>query len=449
MLTFQSQLARQYCDGLSRRSFLQVGGLAMGGMTLANHLALQTHGAVNAGAKGKSVIMVCLGGGPSQLDMYDMKPDAPADIRGAFSPIRTNVAGTHICELMPRQAKLADKFSIVRNMTWIEPDHQRAEIFTGYPKNKPRPSFGSIVSRLYNRADKSLPGFVSVSSEYDQELRHFEQPLWAGASHRAFIPSSSALNNFTLPREVSLERLDNRKQLLKSIDRIRRDLDSTGEFAGKDAFTAQALEMITAPSVRDAFDLSKEKPETLARYGREGSMFVYHNSPNYWDHKAFIRARRLVEAGVPYVSLQVGTWDHHGASGDGGGIAASYRELLPYYDQCISALIEDLHERGLDKQVAVIVWGEFGRTPKVNSVGGRDHWPQAGCVLFAGGLKTGQIIGATDKTASAPTTKAYGPQNALATLYHFLGIDPETALTDFNGRPTPLLDDREPIAELV
>lgn len=448
MLTFSSSHAQSYCDKLSRRGFLRVGGLALGGLTLADHLALRAQGAVAPDAKGKSVIMICLGGGPSQIDMYDMKPAAGADIRGEFSPIRTNNPDLHICELMPRQAKLADKFSIVRNMQWIEPDHQRAEIFTGYPKNAPRPSFGSIISRLCPRTNRTLPGFVSLSSEYDQELRFFEQPLYAGSSHRAFIPTRSSLADFSLPREVPMQRLDDRRRLLQSLDRIRGDLDSTGEFAGKDAFTAQALEMITSTGVRDAFDVTKEAPATLARYGKDGVTFEYNKSPAQWDYKAFVRARRLVEAGVPYISMQVGLWDHHGGDAQG-SIFGGYRTLLPLLDQSLSALIEDLHERGLDKQVAVVVWGEFGRTPKVNPGGGRDHWPQAGFALFAGGVKLGRVIGATDRTAAEPTTKPYGPQNVLATLYHFLGIDSQITLPDFNGRPTYLLDERQPIAELV
>jgi uncharacterized protein (DUF1501 family) len=207
--------------------------------------------------------------------------------------------------------------------------------------------------------------------------------------------------------------------------------------------------MITSPQVREAFDISREPEAVVARYGRKGTTYEYNKTPNRWEYEDFIRARRLVEAGVPYVSLQVGLWDHHGGDLQG-SIFNGYRTMLPPLDQSLSALIEDLYQRGLDKDVAVIVWGEFGRTPKVNSGSGRDHWPQAGFALFAGGgLKMGQVVGATDRTASAPTTRPYGPQNVLATLYHVLGIDPATTLADLNGRPVHLLDHREPIAELV
>jgi hypothetical protein len=235
--------------------------------------------------------------------------------------------------------------------------------------------------------------------------------------------------------------------LLGVLDNVRRDLD--GDFAALDTFTAQAFEMISSRHVRDAFDISDEPPDLVARYGEKGARFEYNNGPVQWDYEAFIRARRLAEAGVPYISLQVGLWDHHGGPQQG-SIFHGYRTLLPWLDRSLGALIEDLYDRGLDRDVAVVVWGEFGRTPKVNAGGGRDHWPQVGCVQFiGGGLKMGQIVGATDRTASAPTTQPYTPQNVLATLYHVLGIDPATTLPDHNGRPMYLLDERRPIAELV
>lgn len=449
MLTLSSSNPQAFCDRLSRRSFLRVGALGLGTLSLPRLLELRAAGATTTQARGNSVIMICLGGGPSQLDMYDMKPEAPANIRGEFRPIATNVPGLDVCELMPRQASLADKMSVVRNVQWIEPDHQRAEVFTGFPKKDERPSFGSLVSRLSTNRGGNLPKFVSLSSEYNQELQMYEAPGYAGAAHRPFIPTRAGLENLTLLPEIKVDRLDGRQQLLQSLDNVRRDLDSRGEFAANDAFTAQALDMITSRNVREAFDVSREPDKVRARYGRKGATFDYNKSPVAWDHEAFLRARRLVEAGVPYVSLQVGLWDHHGGDAQG-SIFNGYRSLLPQYDQALGALMEDLYDRGLDRNVAVIVWGEFGRTPKVNAGGGRDHWPQAGCALFiGGGLKMGQIVGATDKTASTPITKPYGPQNVLATLYHVLGIDPATTIPDHNGRPMYLLDEREPIRELI
>jgi uncharacterized protein (DUF1501 family) len=448
MLTVPSISGQRFCDRISRRGFIRVGALGLGALSLPRLLELRANGAVNPKSRGKSVIMICLGGGPSQIDMYDMKPDAPADYRGEFHPIKTNLPGFQLCELMPRQATLADKFSIVRNVQWVEPDHQRAEVFSGYPVKAHRPSFGSIVSRLYQAPDLKLPKFVSLSSEYNQELQTFEDPGYVGAAHRAFIPTRRGLENFDLRKEITLDRLGNRKDLLASLDNVRRDLDRA-EFAAADKFTAQALDMITSRNVREAFDIEREPPALVERYGQKDAKFEYNKSPVKWDFEAFIKARRLAEAGVPYISLQVGLWDHHGGPQQG-SIFHGYRTMLPLLDQSLSALIEDLYDRGLDRDVAVLVWGEFGRTPKVNAGGGRDHWPQAGCAMFiGGGLKMGQIVGATDRTAALPTTQPYTPQNVLATLYHVLGIDPATALPDHNGRPIHLLDDRDPIAELV
>jgi len=449
MLTFFNGDRARYCDGVSRRGFLKAGGLALGGLALPDFLRLKAEGAVASGGKAKSVIMICLGGGPSHLDTYDMKPNAPAEFRGEFRPIRSNVPGMQLCELLPKQAKLADKFSVVRSATWVEPDHQRVEIFTGFPKNLPRrPSFGSFVSRMAPDRDAGLPKFVSLNGD-NGEIAEAEQPLYAGARHRAFTPAAGGLKSLEVGKQVDLSRLKNRKQLLDTLDTLRREADATGEMGAADAFSAQALDMLTSGRARKAFDLSDEKPEILDRYRVTGNQYKYYRGPAYWDWEGFVRARRLVEAGVTFVSLQVGTWDHH-CSDTSGSIFEGYRTLLPLYDSCLSALISDLHERGLDKDVCVVVWGEFGRTPRINQYGGRDHWPGAGSVLFSGGgLKMGQYVGATSSGGEHPTTRAYNPQNILATLYHVLGIDPSVTIPDLNGRPQYVLDDREPVAELI
>lgn len=449
MITFCNGGFERYCDGMSRRSFLRAGGLALGGLALSDFLRLKAQGAV-ANGRGKSVIMICLGGGPSHVDMYDMKPEAPAEIRGEFRPIKTNVPGMMLCELLPRQAKLADKFAVVRTATWQEPDHQRIEIFTGYPKRERRPSFGSYVSRLTERRDLALPKFVSLKGD-DQEIAEAEQPLWVGSQHRAFVPDSRGLKTLELSKQVDLSRLKNRSELLAHLDTLRREVDARGEMRAFDAFSGQALDMLTSGAARRAFDLSDEKPETLDRYRTGGNKFMYSHSssPVTWDWEAFVRARRLVEAGVPFVSMQVGLWDHHCADGLP-TLFESYRSLLPLYDNCLSALIADLHERGLHEDVCVVVWGEFGRTPRVNKFGGRDHWPAAGSVLFSGGgLQMGQYVGSTNAVGEYPITRAYTPQNILATLYHVLGIDPAATIPDHNGRPQYLLDDRDPVKELI
>jgi hypothetical protein len=448
MLTFLSGGRRPYCDGVSRRNFLKAGVLGLGGLALPDYLRLQAHGAVSAGGKARSVIMICLGGGPSHVDTYDMKPDAPAEIRGEFRPIRSKVPGMPICELLPKQAKLADQFSVVRSATWQEPDHQRVEIFTGFPKNQRRPSFGSFVSRLHPDQRPGLPKFVSLNGD-NGEIAEAEQPLYVGGRHRAFTPAAGGLRSLEVNRQVDLSRLRNRKELLDTLDNLRRDVDASGEMGAADAFSTQALDMLTSGRARRAFDLSDEKPEVLDRYRVTGNRYFYYRGPAHWDWEAFVRARRLVEAGVTFVSLQVGTWDHH-CDANSGSIFEGYRTLLPLYDSCLSALITDLHERGLQEEVCVVVWGEFGRTPRINQYGGRDHWPGAGSVLFSGGgLKMGQYVGATSSGGEHPITRAYNPQNILATLYHALGIDPSVTIPDLNGRPQYVLDDRDPVAELI
>jgi len=452
MLKLYSGQSQPYCDRISRRNFLEVGGLAVAGLTLQDWFRAKAHADENPPLKkpsGKSVIMVYLGGGPSQIDMYDMKPDAPVEYRGEFSPIHTNVPGFDICELLPLQTKIADKLAVVRSMHWIENDHQRAELCSGYPRSANHPGFGAFVSRLYSGADSTLPRFVSLSGT-DGELREFEDPRWVGAKHRAFVPRGEGIRNLALAEGITLDRLSTRRDLLASIDDLRRDVEASGALDGVDAYKAQALEMITSKKVRDAFDISREPQEVLERYGSKPSRFTYYkNDDSYWDYELFVRARRLVEAGVPYVSLQVSPWDHHG--GDGVlQIFSDYRTQLPLYDRSITALVTDLAERGLDQQVAVCVWGEFGRTPRMNRIGGRDHWPGSGFCMFAGGgLKMGQVIGATDRHAETIKSRPYGPQNVLATLYHVLGIDPSIKLPDHNGRPRYPLEDRDVIAELV
>jgi uncharacterized protein (DUF1501 family) len=443
----------RFCDGVSRRSFLKLGALGFGGLALSDLMRLRAIGAVNLKRRPKSVIMICLGGGPSQLDTYDMKPDAPAEFRGEFNPIRSNVPGMQMCELLPKQARIADKFSVLRSATWTEPDHQRIEIFTGFGKKAPRrPSFGSLVSRMYagGARDESLPRFVSLSSEYNQELSEAEEPVYAGGKHRAFIPRSAGLASLSLDKKMDLSRVNNRRDLLAGLDHIRRDVDAAGAMGAMDAYQAQAYDLITSGRARKAFDVTDEPAAAVERYKAAGAEFKYLGNKAQWDWQAFLRARRLVEAGVPFVSLQVGLWDHHCNGAGNGTIFEGYRTLLPCYDASMAALITDLHERGLSEDVCVVAWGEFGRTPRVNPTGGRDHWPGAGCVLFAGGgLRMGQYAGATDARAAAPVTRPYGPQNILATLYHVLGIDPSATIPDNGGRPTYLLDDRDVVAELV
>jgi hypothetical protein len=424
MLTFFGS-GRRFCDHVSRRDFLRVGALSVGGLTMADVLRLQARGA-EAGqtpTRGKSVIMIFLPGGPPHLDMYDMKPMAAREFRGEFNPINTNVPGVEICELMPRQAKIMDKLAIVRGVTFVD-EHSPHMCMTGFPDRVRRPCFGSMVSFHQGRQD-GLPPYVSLMNNKESE-----DPEYCGAAHRPFVPSGPGLDNLSLTSGMTLDRLDHRKELLKNLDTIRREVDYRGAMTGVDAFTTRALDMITTKDARAAFDVDKEPREVLERYGRE--------------NRDFLRARRLVEAGVSVVTLATGGWDTHDRNFE------QMRKLLPRIDQGVHALVTDLHERGLDKDVAVVMWGEFGRTPRINGSAGRDHWAPAGFALMAGGgMKMGQAIGETDARGERPIGRGFTPSNVLATLYRHMGIDTEATLPDHNGRPMYVLEDRDVVTGLV
>ena len=449
MLTIYGRPSR-FCDSISRRSFLQVGGLVAGGLTLPRFLQMRAQAASTRPTEDKAVIMICLGGGPSHIDTYDMRPSSPAEYRGEFLPVASRVPGMRMCELMPRQAEIADKLAVVRSMQWTEPCHQYSEMCTGFPTKAQRPSFGSIINRVYPGGTRRLPRFVDLGGDGSSDRRKAEDPRYVGAAYRSFIPSGPALDDLSLPKEITLNRVSDRRQLLSGLDRIRRTADSSATFEGMDAFTRQALDLVTSGPVRDAFDISGEPASLVAQYGDKNARFRYLSMQYGFEFESLIRARRLVEAGVPFVSMSVARWDHHCLVKAEGTIFDSYRTLLPLYDMAIAALVRDLHDRGLSQKVAVVVWGEFGRTPRVNKTGGRDHWPSAGCTLLAGGgFKTGQYIGETDTHAERPKTCVYGPQNVLASLYRHLGIDPSTTISNLSGRPIYLLEDWQPIAELT
>lgn len=442
---------RRFCDHLNRRDFLRVGALGIGGLTLADLLRLRAR--AGEGSSARSVIMVCLAGGPSHIDTYDLKPNARSEYRGDFRPIRTNVSGFDVCEHFPRQARLADKLAVVRTVQFVEPmQHELQEVYTGFPKAAKRPAFGSVVSRFRGARDGRLPCYVSLD-QYVGNQAEVESPQYVGEAHRSFVFGGAGVKDLGLQKTLTTDRLADRKQLMAAFDTIRRDVDARHDFAALDAFSRQALDIVTSPKAREAFDLTREPEPVRRRYGAPGAKYTYGNDPrptNPWPADKFLLARRLVEAGVGVVTVRIGTWDYHGTASGTGNIFTGLKTQLPLLDQSVAALVSDLHERGLDKEVVVLVWGEFGRTPRINNVGGRDHWPACGFALFAGGgLRTGQVVGETDGRAGLPKNRAVGAQNVLATVYHALGIDPALTLPDFTGRPLPLLDDREPVAELV
>ena len=433
-----------------RRDFLRIGALGLGGLMLPDVLRLQAE--AGTGKKPRAVIMVCLAGGPSHLDMYDLKPDAPSEVRGEFKPIKTNVPGFDICELFPLQSRIADKLALVRSLQFVEPmQHELEEVYTGFPKAAKRPAFGSLISR-FGENDGKIPNYVSL--EYSHGTSAYENPHYAGAAHRPLhIAGGDGVRNLGLLNGISRGRLDDRRGLLQSFDAMRRDLDTRREGQDMDACTARAFDIITSPKVRDAFDLSREPQKVRDRYGNKDDKFIYvgKEADSFWYGQNFLLARRLVEAGVSVVTMRTGLWDHHGnVIQQVGGVSIwhSLRSVLPLLDRSIHALVTDLHQRGLDREVLVLVWGEFGRTPRI-SLAGRDHWPDASFALLAGAVRTGQVIGETDSRAERPRNRPLGPQNVLGTIYHALGIDYRQKLNDFTGRPMQLLDDGEPISELV
>lgn len=440
MLTLWSTRQAPFCDRVSRRQFLTAGALTVGGLSLADLGRLQAEGKIQRPAR--KVIMVWLNGGPSHLDTYDLKPGAPGEIRGEFQPIQTTVPGFQMCEYMPLQAGMAERLAVVRSLTFANPNHDRSLNFSGFPDVQKRPAFGSIVSR-FRSAQSDRLHYVSMVDRHPEQP-YLEEPLYAGAEHRPFrIEAGGKVTDLEMPRGLTIGRLSDRRQLLGAFDKLRRDIDARENFKAMDKFHRQALEIVTSPEVRDAFDVGKEPDRVREKYGKLET-HPYSRTTLTWDPERLLLARRLVEAGVSVVTVSIGQWDHHET------IFPTLRWQLGRLDQALSALLTDLQERGLDEEVAVVVWGEMGRTPTINKDHGRDHWGDSGYVLFAGGgLRMGQVIGATNARGERPKTRPVGTQNVLATLYHVLGIDPALTVSDFNGRPIHLLDDRARITELL
>jgi hypothetical protein len=450
MLTIYEPSSATYSAGITRRGFLRLGSLALGGLTLGDVLRLRAGAAAAGTSRHKSVIMVHLSGGPSHLDMYDMKPLAPSEYRGEFRPIKTNVAGMEICELMPMQAKLADKFAILRGVQ-LAHLHTANEFFSGYPwQESPRasvpgeaqrPALGAIVSRLRG-GTSAIPAYVSLDNKPD-----WEQAYYAGLEHEPFRVGGGnfrePLENMSRLRSISAQRQESRQDLLRAFDTLRSDLDKRGTLDGMDAFRARALQLLASGKVRDAFDLQKEPERIRSRYGEGRVKHGNHPGP------VLLKARRLVEAGVSVVTACVfgaGAWDTHRHN------FITLRELLPSLDQALHALITDLDGRGLLQDVVVLMGGEFGRTPRIGDItpDGRSHWPDAGFLWVAGGgLQTGQIIGGTDARGERVLGMPIRMQNVMATLYRVLGIDAGTTIADYNGRPQYVLENREPVSELL
>jgi len=422
MLTIFSGKGRSYCDGVSRRSFLKLGAMGVGGLTLAN--LLRAEATAGVGSSTKAVINVHLGGGPSHQDMFDLKPEAPIEFRGEFNPIATNVPGIEICEHMPQLAQMADKYAIIRSLVGMVDDHSDFHTQTGFGRNDlrnigGRPGIGSVVSKLQGPSASGAPPYINYNSEY---------PGYLGPVYKPYRPQGGDLR---LVGGMSAERLQSRTNLLASLDKLRRESDASGQMDALDSYTQRAVGVVTSGTVADALDLNKEDPRVRDRYGDEGRMFL--------------TARRLVEAGVRVVTFHWGGWDTHGNN------FVELKRQLPRLDNGLGSLVQDLSDRGLDKDVTIVVWGEFGRTPRVNNSAGRDHWSRlAMCFLAGGGMRTGQVVGTSTRYAEDAKDRPVHLQEVFATLYHNLGIDvATTTIIDPAGRPQYLVDNRAPIEELI
>ena len=441
MLTIYGGNGRRDCDGASRRSFLQIGALGIGGMMLPDLLRAEVETA--AQASGKSVINIMLFGGPTHMDTFDLKPNAPAELRGEFKPIHTAVPGFDICELMPRLAAIADKFTVIRSIVGMHNEHTNRQADSGWPVRSlrsigGRPGLGAVMSKVWGTSQTThqgtAPTFVELERAAAQE-RQRTSPGFLGSTFAAYHPDGPGLSNLTLNSKISQNRLNDRRSLLSELDRIRRDVDASGMMSAIDSFTERAVSLITSGQLAEALDLKHEDPKTIDRYGADRGG---HNVK-------FLRARRLIEAGVRCVTFNTTGWDTHGNN------FKRCRSMITPMDQSLSALIEDLDARGLLDDTIIMMSGEFGRTPRINATAGRDHWPRAAFFFLAGGgMQHGQVIGSTNQLGEFAQNRPIHLQHVFTTIYHQLGIDPNTTtLIDPNGRPQYLAEQREVIHELV
>ncbi|MBL9154849.1 MAG: DUF1501 domain-containing protein [Verrucomicrobiales bacterium] len=466
---------RRRCDGLSRRSFLRTGLAGFGGgMALGLPDLLRAEAAAGVGRSSKAVILVHLDGGPPQMDLIDPKPDAPAEIRGEFGSIPTRLPGVHVTELMPRVAAMADRFAFIRSLVGSAGKHDAYQAQSGFTDRDLAsiggwPAMGCVVGSLLGSPGDAAPAFVDIMQGRGK-VRNSARPGFLGPVHQAFRPDISHLfqrelepgmkgelarlgargqgASLGLPDGVSLGRLEDRAGLLRRLDTIRRDLEpASSQVAALDQFSRQAVDILTSGRLAEAMDLEREDRRVLDRYTpvlRTDSLAQYTSEGPQAARKLLL-ARRLIEAGVRVVSVSISDFDTHSHN------FPRMRQLGPILDHALAALVEDLTERGMLDDVCVVAWGEFGRTPKINRDGGRDHWPKVGMALMAGGgLRTGQVIGATDSHAAEVTERPVTYPEVFATLYRHLGIDPATAqVYDPTGRPQYLTAGARPIGELI
>ncbi len=469
MLTIPGPPSR-YCDHISRRTWLRIGALALGGMTLPEILRAQAASGQPNAAKG--VIMVLLPGGPTHLDTFDPKPDAPADIRGEFRPLRTNVPGLDLCEHFPRLARMADKLTVIRSLVGALNDHNTHWCTTGWESHpamdsSPQvagfpagdwPSMGAVLSRTLGPRVAGVPPCVDLTP-VDADARFIlrtppGQPGYLGVAHAGFEAQAVDRRNITL-NGIDLGRLSDRRAMLASFDGYRREVDARGAVAGIDGYQRQAIELLTSARLAAALDLEREDPRVRRRYGLDRAYPDERDGKTHLDQ--FLLARRVIEAGARCVTLAFSRWPFGRVlRGDHNwdwhrDLFPEARLALPLLDLGLSALIEDLDGRGMLDDVAVVVWGEFGRTPRINANGGRDHWPRVcSAVLAGGGMRSGQVLGSSNRWGEEPRTRPVHFRDVFATLYQRLGIDVATTqFTDLSGRPQYLVGNHRPLPELV
>lgn len=461
MLTLFDRHRSRFCDGLTRRSFVQAGVLGTAGFGLPE--LLRAEATSKTAKRQHSVVMVYLPGGPTQHETFDPKPDAPREIRGSFQPISTAVPGTHFCELLPKLSAMSDRFSVVRSLVGLQNRHESFQCYTGRPggrsgDNEPAggwPSFGSTVSSLLGSNGDGMIPYVDAAPKmghmpYNNRGVHdpastLSWPGYTGSDHVPFTLEGDVKKDLVL-NGIDASRLNDRRQVLESLGLLQSNVDND---SGLDAFQKQAFGLLTSSQLADALDLNKEDPRIVQRYGDgQATDPGFGGAPQSPKH--FLIARRLIEAGVRVVTVAFGAWDWH--SNREGPLEQLARKYLPVFDHTLSTFLQDLDERGLLETTSVVVWGEFGRTPRINAKGGRDHWAETQSVLLAGGgIQGGQVIGQTDKEGGRPVERPVHVQEVFATLYKTLGIDANTVkVDDLTGRPRYLVDEnRQPIPELL
>jgi len=433
MLTIPDR-AHGYCDGVSRRSFLRIGAAGVAGLSLTD--LLRADAGTNAAGPRRSVISIYLGGGPTHLDTFDLKPDAPKEFRGEFRPIATKAPGVEICELLPRLASHGDRFALIRSIRGLRDEHSPRQSDSGWSEQDlrnigGRPGLGAVLSKVFGPSSQTAQGTTPTNVD----LSGWTSAGFLGQTHSAYRPDGAGRSNLTLSGGMSADRFLERRQLLGEFDRFRRETDARRMMTAMDSFADRAVGIVTSGEVYKALDLEQEPKESQERYGVKLD----------GECRNFLLARRLIDAGVRSVGLSLNGWDTHSDNFN------AMRRKLPALDAALSSLIEDLHNSGRLDDTVILMSGEFGRTPRINGGAGRDHWAYSSFVFVAGGgLKTGQVIGATNRLGERPEERPLHIQQVFATLYQHLGVDPDAVhMHDPNGRPQYLADHRERVHELL